>query len=335
MTAAHLLLALGLTLADTSVAIRFVPDEAEAALAILEARAEGREPGPDAWGRLVESEGYRRLHRREAAMGRGFTDSAFAAFLREDSMARRAPALRETLRRWTAVDFGALGAGVLEWLPEGTRIRAAVYPLIKPRTNSFVFELATDPAIMLFLDPGVPAGKFANTAAHELHHVGLNAACAGEPDPGLPPGVRQAARWGGAFGEGFAMLAAAGGADVHPHALSSPAERAEWDASMARFDQDLAELDRFFTEMVEGRAGGEDSVTARARTYYGAQGPWYTVGWKMAATVVEEFGRERFLAVICETGPFLRLYDAAAARRESRSGERLARWSPALLARFP
>jgi hypothetical protein len=332
---ATLLLTLTLTLADTSVAVRFVTDEAEAALAILEARGAGREPDAAAWERLVASEGYRRLHRREAAMGRGFTDADFAAFLREDSMPARAPVLRETLRRWIAVDFEALGARVLAWLPEGTRIRATVYPLIKPRTNSFVFDLATDPAIMLFLDPAVPAAKFANTAAHELHHVGMNAACTGEPDPGLPPGVRQVARWGGAFGEGFAMLAAAGGVDVHPHAVSDPAERAEWDASVARFDEDLAELDRFFTDVVEGRAGGEDSVTARARTYYGTQGPWYTVGWKMAATVVEEFGRERFLAVICETGPFLRLYDAAAARRESRGGARMARWSPALLARLP
>lgn len=269
-------------------------------------------------------------------MGRGFTDSAFAAFLREDSMAARAPALRETLRRWTTVDFGALGARVLEWLPAGTRIRATVYPLVKPRPNSFVFELATDPAIMFFLDPDVPAAKFANTAAHELHHVGLGAACRDEPPPGVPEGIRQVMRWAGAFGEGFAMLAAAGGPGVHPHAVSSPEERAEWDASIARFDADLAELDRFFTDVLEGRAGGEDSVTARARTYYGtAQGPWYTVGWRMAATVVEEYGRDEFLAVICSPGAFLRLYDAAAARRESRSGQRMARWNATLLARLP
>lgn len=336
MTAAHLLLSLTLALADTSVAVRFVTDEAEAALAFLEARAAGREPAAEAWRRLVESEGYRRLHRREEAMGRGFTDSAFAAFLREDSMAARAPALRETLRRWTTVDFGALGARVLEWLPAGTRIRATVYPLVKPRPNSFVFELATDPAIMFFLDPDVPAAKFANTAAHELHHVGLGAACRDEPPPGVPEGIRQVMRWAGAFGEGFAMLAAAGGPGVHPHAVSSPEERAEWDASIARFDADLAELDRFFTDVLEGRAGGEDSVTARARTYYGtAQGPWYTVGWRMAATVVEEYGRDEFLAVICSPGAFLRLYDAAAARRESRSGQRMARWNAALLARLP
>lgn len=335
MTLLHLLLPLGLALADTTVSIRFVTDEAEAAIGILEARAAGREPDAAAWQRLLTSEGYRRLHRREEALGRGFTDSAFAAFLREDSMARRAPALRETLRRWTAVDFEALGARVLEWLPRGARIRARVYPLVKPRPNSFVFELASDPAIMLFLDPVVTPEKFANTAAHELHHIGLGGACAAEPPASLPPGVRQVLRWSGAFGEGFAMLAAAGGPQVHPHVVSGAGERAEWDASVGRFDEDLAELDRFFTDVVEGRAGDEDSVTARARTYYGTQGPWYTVGWRMAATVVEEFGRERFRETLCDAGAFLRLYDAAAVARQARTGARVARWSPALLARLP
>jgi len=37
------------------------------------------------------------------------------------------------------------------------------------------------------------------------------------------------ASWIGAFGEGFAMLAAAGGPAIHPHAVSSPEERARWD----------------------------------------------------------------------------------------------------------
>lgn len=336
MSLLHLLASLALAVSDTTVVLTLVPDQAEAALAILDARAAGREPGPEAWRLLFESEGYRRLQRREEVMGRGFTDSAFAAFLREDSMAARAPALRETLRRWMEVDFAAMGAGVLRWLPPGSRIRARIYPLIKPRTNSFVFELATDPAIMLFLDPAVPPGKFANTAAHELHHIGLGAACRDEPGEEAPAGVRQVLRWSGAFGEGFAMLAAAGGPEAHPHAVSPPEERAEWDEAVSRFDQDLAELDRFFLDVLEGRAGGEEAIVARARTYYGTvQGPWYTVGWAMTATVVREFGRERFLQVLCTPGPFLRLYDDAAVLHERRTGERLARWSPELLGRLP
>ena len=49
----------------------------------------------------------------------------------------------------------------------------------------------------------------------------------------------------GAFGEGFAMLAAAGGPDVHPHAVSSPEERARWDKDMLNFNDDLKKVECF------------------------------------------------------------------------------------------
>jgi hypothetical protein len=45
--------------------------------------------------------------------------------------------------------------------------------------------------------------------------------------------------WIGGFGEGFAMLAAAGGPDVHPHAVSASDERARWDKDVANFNDDL------------------------------------------------------------------------------------------------
>jgi hypothetical protein len=50
----------------------------------------------------------------------------------------------------------------------------------------------------------------------------------------------------GAFGEGFAVLAAAGGPDVHPHAVSSPDERARWDKDMLNFNEDLKKVETFF-----------------------------------------------------------------------------------------
>ena len=86
--------------------LTIITDQAEAALAILELRQAGS-PVPDAaWQRLFESEGYRRLKAREAAMGREFEDSTFRAFMTSDTLLRRAPALRQTLRGWRS----ALGA---------------------------------------------------------------------------------------------------------------------------------------------------------------------------------------------------------------------------------
>ena len=49
--------------------------------------------------------------------------------------------------------------------------------MIKPKTNSFVFEPASDPAIMLYLDPSRTRAQLENTVAHELHDIGYAAAC--------------------------------------------------------------------------------------------------------------------------------------------------------------
>jgi hypothetical protein len=176
--------ALVLALATPSVPpdLTIVTDQAEAALAILDLRS-AREPVPEeAWGRLLESEGYRRLKAREAAMGRAFDDSTFRAFLGSDTLLRRAPALRRTLHEWRSARLDEAGRRALAYLPAGTPIRARVYLLIKPRTNSFVFEPATDPAIMLYLDPSRTRAELENTVAHELHHIGYATACRSTPD---------------------------------------------------------------------------------------------------------------------------------------------------------
>ena len=190
--------------------LTIVTDQAEAALAILELRQAGS-PVPDtAWRRLFESEGYRRLKARETAMGREFEDSTFRAFMTSDTLLRRAPALRRTLRDWRTARLDEAGRKALAYLPAGTPIRARVYLLIKPRINSFVFEPSTDPAIMLYLDPSRTRAQLENTLAHELHHIGYAAACGSTPDAVEDSAVSTARQWLGAFGEGVAMLAAAG-----------------------------------------------------------------------------------------------------------------------------
>ena len=100
--------------------------------------------------------------------------------------------------------------------------------MIKPGTNSFVWEAPSNPAIFLYLDPDVTRAKFENTVAHELHHIGLASVESGydKKIAVLQERARAAASWMGAFGEGFAMLAAAGGPDVDPQAQSSAKEHA-------------------------------------------------------------------------------------------------------------
>jgi len=312
-----------------SVRVTLITDEAEAALTLLRTRDAKRSAAD--WERLWSSDGYRRLKRREAAMGRAFTDSAFAAFVRADSTRARAAAYARTLETWSAADLAGAGRRALAYLPPRSIIRAKVYLLIKPRTNSFVFDTETDPAILLYLDPAVTPAKLENTVAHELHHIGYAAACSAPADTTLTPGARAARQWLTAFGEGLAMLAAAGGPDHHPHEASPPEERARWDRDIAHASEDLRTLDRFLLDVATGRMSDPDSIRARGMSFFGVQGPWYTVGYMMAQSIEQMMGRDALLASVCDPVSLLETYNRAFAPRMTC---RLAppKWSPELLA---
>ncbi len=313
--------------------LKLDPSEAEAVLAIVARERAGEPVAESDWPRLFATEPYRRLARRQASLHRPFTDAAFRAFVRSDSLSARATALQRTLDAWERVDLPAPASRAFAYLPSDARIRATIYPVIKPQTNSFVFEAQTDPAIFLYLDPTLTAAQFENTVAHELHHIGY-ASVAGRGDSAiasLPPGAHVAAQWVGAFGEGFAMLAAAGGPDVHPHAVSPAADRARWDRDMAHFNEDLLRVQAFLLDVVHGKLATEQARDSVGYGFFGVQGPWYTVGWKMAVTIEKQFGRARLIDCMLDPRRVLAVYNQAAAEANARGHEHLVLWSPELL----
>jgi hypothetical protein len=314
--------------------VRLVTDEPEAVLSILAKREAGQRINEDDWRRLFQSEGYVRLKRRELGMRRPFEDEDFKTFVLSDALLERATALAETLRRWKNADVSNAARLALAYLPQGARISAKIYPEIKPRENSFVYDIDTDPAIFLYLDPEKTREEFENHVAHEMHHIGYGTACptkkAADEIARLPKNVQTALKWLQAFGEGFAMLAAAGGPDVNPHAASPAEERARWDKDVRNFNDDLRSLERFFLDVLGGRLTG-DEAEEKARTFYGTQGPWYTVGWKMAVVIEKTYGRRRLIECMCDVRVLLRTYNRAAVKINRRSHEGLALWSESLV----
>jgi len=292
-------------------------------------------------GQPVRDRALRALKKREAEIAKRFgrpdralSDDQFRRFVLSDSMARKAGALRRTLDDWRKADLAAAAARALAYLPEDARIRAKVFPVIKPQGNSFVFETDTDPAIFLYLDPKIPSAKFENTVAHELHHVGF-ASVATRRDSllaGLTPPARAAMNWVGAFGEGFAMLAAAGGPDIHPHAVSPAEDRARWDRDVAHFDRALDTVQVFLLDVAEGRLATEEEQGKVGGAFFGVQGPWYTVGWKMAVVIEKRYGRARLVECMLDLRQLLPTFNQAAADLDRSGRERLATWSPELLA---
>jgi hypothetical protein len=229
----------------------------------------------------MESEGYRRLRERETAMGRAFTDSSFRAFLMSDTLRRRTSQLEAALPHYRSIDIREAGAQALRYLPPGARIVARVYPMIKPVPNTFVYGSDSARGIFLYVDPHRTVDQERNTITHELHHIGYGTVCDFRPDSSESPALQMLRQRMFGFGEGLAMLAAANGPEVHPHAASDTADRNRWDRDIANIASSMASLEAFFRSVVDGTMTSPDSVLRKAMTFYGVQGPWYTVGWQM------------------------------------------------------
>jgi hypothetical protein len=290
--------------------------EAEVARDLADAVAQNR---PVAWDELFATAGYRDLKEREAAMGRPFMDDSFREFV-STSVVKNRGELRRTLTEWKRFDIDAAARRARRYLPAGAAIHATVYPLIKPKTNSFVFTASHGKAIFLYLDPKVSAAKFENTVVHELHHIGYDTVC--------PKPVETARLYLGGFGEGLAVLAAAGDARTHPHAVSPAAERVVWDRDVKKVDADIARLEEFFNSILDGRISG-DGVPKAFMQFISTddvpQGALYTVGWTMASTIERARGRRALVAMICNPVRIMRTYNELTKNH---------RWSETLLAKL-
>jgi hypothetical protein len=321
-------------LTPAQIDVQLESDEADAAIAILDKRVHREMPTTANWQRLFSSKGYQHLQEREASLGRAFTDSAFTTFLMSDTLLQRASLLDRALPPLERLDVSAAAGRSLKYLPASTPIKARLYLEIKPKTNSFVFTgRDSTPSIFLYVDPHQSPAQLENTIAHELHHIGLNSACSDRPFARATPAQRMLLRFLGAFGEGQAMLAAAGSPSIHPHATDDDTIQARWDRDVANASADIDELSRFFVSVLDGRVTSADSVQNQAFQYFGAQGPWYTVGWLMASTVERELGRDVLVRSLCEPTRFISLYNDAAKRANARGGM-LPTWNAELVNRL-
>jgi hypothetical protein len=137
----------------------------------------------------------------------------------------------------------------------------------------------------------------------------------------------------GAFGEGFAMLAAAGSADIHPHYFSPSAVKARWDKDVANFNNDRQTLEKFFLDLTKGKLSEKDE-TEKAYSFYGIQGPWYTVGWQMAVVIEKTMGTAKLIEVMCDQRKLLPTYNEAVKKYNRRNKTQLSLWSKEFINRI-
>jgi hypothetical protein len=302
--------------------LRLDSSEADTVLTILDLRAARKTVTDADWQTLFSTIPYQRLKKRESSMRRDFTDVEFKRFVA--TLDSRRGELRQTLAAWEKTDLVAAAHRPLLYLPDDATLHAAVYPVIKPQTNSFVFETNTDPAIFLYLDPKISSGQFENTVAHELHHIGLSSLDAQYEQriQALPENARKAARWMGAFGEGVAVLAAAGSLDVAPLSAYPQRDQIDWDLQMERVGAQLQEVNQFFIDTIRGDLRN-DAAAHEGSTFFGYRGPWYAVGYLMAATIEKQLGRATLVETLKDPRDFVARYNEAASARNAKGGEKV------------
>ncbi len=135
----------------------------------------------------------------------------------------------------------------------------------------------------------------------------------------------------GAFGEGLAVLAAAGSADVHPMKDFKADQRVRWDQDMKFVDQQLIQVNQFFLDVIEGGFAKPDVADHVAFTFFGYRGPWYTVGYLMGSTVEKHFGRSVLIDCMADPRLLLAKYNEAAAQENAAGKATFELWSAEVL----
>jgi hypothetical protein len=318
---------------NSSVNVQIVSDEAEAVVAILEKKASNEAITDADWKKLFSSEGFTRLKNREVSFKHQYTEENFKTFVLSASLFAKRDELASTLEQWIKADVDGAAQKALYYLPAGAKIKAKIYPVIKPGKNSFVFETKTDPAIFLYVNPAESKDKFENTLAHELHHIGYAASCDDKNSAefaALPQRTQRVVEWVGAFGEGFAMLAAAGGPYTHPHKYSSNEDHARWDSDITNFDANLKSVDKFFIAILDGTIADKD-IDSVGMEFMGIQGPWYTVGYKMSVLIEKTFGKQRLIDCMSDIRELLPTYNEAVIISNNLNHNRLPMWSDSVI----
>lgn len=250
----------------------------------------------------------------EGALALRQADVALRKFVLSDDLLAQRAELARIVDDWTHTDLRQAADLALAYLTPKATIRARIYPAIKPRHNSFVWEVSTNPAIFLAVEPK-PREQLLRTIAHELHHIGYGTACSELPMPRA---------WVGAFGEGFAVLAAAGGPGAEPQIDAQARE--VWQQQMSTLAADFRDVERFLIAAIDGTLS-KDDAQKQAMEFFGTTGPWYTIGWTMATTIETAFGRATLIDVMCDQRKLLGTYNAAVKKR----GLQLPLWSPRLI----
>ena len=276
------------------MSIDLVLDQIKTALNILNKNDKVKNISNNDWNNLFTAKGYQMLKQREKDMDNNFTDSILKEFLLDEETSSNLENYNNSLNRFLDIDLDHLISKTKKYLPQSAEINTAIIPVIKPESNSFVHSINERLLLFIYLEPNISKDKLENKLIHELHHVGLDDVYNKSDYSHLTAPAQKMIEWTNAFGEGFAMLAAAGIIDEHPNNFSEESKKL-WDENIKNFNTDFKKIENFLLNILYENFHNDKELYNKGfelMVSNGGQGSWYTVGYKIAKVIEKTANRK-------------------------------------------
>jgi hypothetical protein len=248
----------------------------------------------------------------------------------------QAGAFQFSLREWRMASRQQIERRIGEYLPPEGQLSLTVVVVLAPGFTEAEFDTSSIPPRVFV--PLVPSMLHMRQETYVGEQVYLLASAIAikslQPHYNrMTDSVRLAVEYTTEFRRGIALLAGAGGPGLHICATCPRAERQQWDNDLVAFGTDFQKLNKLLLATalaerdIEGHRSQLDSVSVLS---------WQVLGYRMAVTIEQHYGRKVLPNLLRDPRMLLELYNLAAAA-DNASGkvdEPLPLWSPELMRLF-
>jgi len=315
------------------VSLNLITDEVEILIEILKRKDNNKPINKEQWDELFNSIGFKMLARRETEMNEGIDKSEFKEFVMNKIASDKYNHYKKSLEKLKSMNSDEIIKITKDYLPKNTELDTDIIPVIKPQKNSFIHRINDKLVLFLYLEPDILKEKMENKLIHELHHIGLDYVYQNSDYSCLSKPAQKVIEWTNAFGEGFAMLAAAKGLENHPNKFDKDL-KSKWDENMGNFNKDFHKIQNFLLAILEGHFADDQKLYNRGfqlMTNNGGQGSWYTVGYQIAVIIEREAGREVLIECMKDLTKIYFQYNNLVEIYNKKRNEDLPKWNDKIL----
>jgi len=315
------------------VSLNLITDEVGILIDILKRKDNNKPIKKVQWDELFNSNGFKILTVREKEMNQGIDKFEFKDFVMNKIASDRYISYKKSLEKLKSMNLDDIINRTRDYLPDNTRLDTDIVPVIKPQKNSFIHRINDKLILFLYLEPDISKEKLENKLIHELHHIGLDYVYQNSDYSCLSKPAQKVIEWTNAFGEGFAMLAAAKGLENHPNKFDKDL-KSKWDENMGNFNKDFHKIQNFLLAILEGHFADDQKLYNRGfqlMTNNDGQGSWYTVGYQIAVIIEREAGREVLIECMKDLTKIYFQYNNLVEIYNKKRNEDLPKWNDKIL----